>query len=108
MQAVLGGCRTTYYHQGRGKYSEIKDGLVAAPQCIRTDDEDYYTGLYCISGVGRETALNDLRSENNVPTTKQSVHEDISQSSIPNKTRLYMSATGSGFRIPRERVMSAG
>ena len=63
-------------------------------------------GLYYISCVGRETALNDLRSENNVPTTKQSVHEDISESSIPNKTHPYMSATGTGFRIPGERVMS--
>ena len=63
-------------------------------------------GLYYISCVGRETALNDLRSENNVPTTKQSVHEDISESSIHGKTRPYMSAIETGFRTPRERVMS--
>ena len=80
--------------------------LVATPQCIRSNDKDDYVGLYFISCVGREMALNDLRSENNVPTTKQSVHEDISESSIHGKTRPYMSAIETGFRTPRERVMS--
>ena len=36
--------------------------------------------------------LNDSRSENNVPTRKQSVHKDISRDSVHSKTRPYMSA----------------
>ena len=52
--------------------------------------------------------LDDSRSENNVPTRKQSVHKDISRDSVHSKTRPYMSAADTVVRTPREKLVNGG
>lgn len=93
----------TYDHHSRSKYGVVNDELAATPKCIRPSDEDVYT-LHCMSGKRSEMALNDRHSENNVPTRKQSVNEDISRSSVRGKPRPYTSVTDTVLRMATEIV----